>query len=68
MRRNLRVCATCGHHFAVSARERVGQLAEGGPWLELWPELRASDPLQFVDLSPTRTASSAPSAAATTRP
>ncbi|HVG99593.1 MAG TPA: acetyl-CoA carboxylase carboxyltransferase subunit beta [Miltoncostaeaceae bacterium] len=52
MRRNLRVCATCGHHFAVSARERVGQLAEGGPWVELWPELRASDPLQFVDLQP----------------
>jgi acetyl-CoA carboxylase carboxyl transferase subunit beta len=52
MRRNLRVCATCGHHFAVSARERVDQLAEGGPWVELWPELRASDPLQFVDLQP----------------
>jgi acetyl-CoA carboxylase carboxyl transferase subunit beta len=52
MRRNLRVCATCGHHFAVSARERVGQLAEGSPWVELWPELRASDPLQFVDLQP----------------
>jgi acetyl-CoA carboxylase carboxyl transferase subunit beta len=52
MRRNMRVCATCGHHFAVSARERVDQLAEGGPWVELWPELRASDPLQFVDLQP----------------
>ena len=52
MQRNLRVCATCGHHFAVSARERVEQLAEGGVWTELWPELRASDPLQFVDLQP----------------
>jgi acetyl-CoA carboxylase carboxyl transferase subunit beta len=52
MRHNLRVCATCGHHFAVSARERVEQLAEGGAWVELWPELRASDPLQFVDLQP----------------
>lgn len=52
MRRNLRVCGTCGHHFAVAARERVGQLAEGAPWTELWPELRASDPLQFVDLQP----------------
>jgi acetyl-CoA carboxylase carboxyl transferase subunit beta len=54
MRRNLRVCATCGHHFAVSARERVDQLAEGGAWVELWPELRAGDPLQFVDLQPYR--------------
>jgi acetyl-CoA carboxylase carboxyl transferase subunit beta len=52
MRRNLRVCASCGHHFAVAARERVAQLAEGGAWIELWPELRASDPLQFVDLQP----------------
>ncbi len=52
MSRNLRVCGTCGHHFAVGARERVAQLVEGGDWIELWPELRASDPLQFVDLQP----------------
>lgn len=52
MRRNLRVCATCGHHFAVGARERLDQLAGGRPWVELWPELRAGDPLQFVDLEP----------------
>jgi acetyl-CoA carboxylase carboxyl transferase subunit beta len=52
MRRNLRVCVSCGHHFAVGAHERLDQLAEGGPWRELWPELRASDPLQFVDLQP----------------
>ncbi len=51
LRRNLRVCATCGHHFPVGARERLDQLADG-PWIELWPELRASDPLQFVDLEP----------------
>jgi acetyl-CoA carboxylase carboxyl transferase subunit beta len=52
MRRNLGVCVSCGHHFAVGAHERLDQLAEGGPWRELWPELRASDPLQFVDLQP----------------
>jgi len=52
MRRNLRVCASCGHHFAVGVHERLEQLAEGGAWQELWPELRASDPLQFVDLEP----------------
>src|SRR5690606_27850069 len=38
MGRNMRVCATCGHHFPVGARERIDQLAEGGPWQELWPE------------------------------
>ena len=52
MRRNLRVCAVCGHHFPVSARERLDQLSGGGEWRELWPELRASDPLQFTDLQP----------------
>lgn len=52
MRRNMRVCASCGHHFAVGARERIDQLAGGKPWQELWSELRASDPLQFVDLEP----------------
>ncbi|HTI33973.1 MAG TPA: acetyl-CoA carboxylase carboxyltransferase subunit beta [Miltoncostaea sp.] len=52
LRRNLGVCLSCGHHFSVGARERIDQLAEGAAWQELWPELRASDPLQFVDLQP----------------
>ncbi len=52
MRRNMRVCASCGHHFPAGARERLDQLSGGAPWVELWPELRASDPLQFVDLEP----------------
>jgi acetyl-CoA carboxylase carboxyl transferase subunit beta len=52
MRRNLRVCTACGHHFTVGARERLDQLAGGGEWRELWPELRAADPLQFFDLQP----------------
>jgi acetyl-CoA carboxylase carboxyl transferase subunit beta len=30
----------------------MDQLAGGAAWSELWPELRASDPLQFVDLEP----------------
>ena len=52
LRRNMGVCPSCGHHFAVGARERLDQLSEGGSWHELWSELRASDPLQFVDLQP----------------
>lgn len=52
MRRNLRVCPACGHHFAVTARERLEQLGEPGGYTELWPELRAADPLQFTDLKP----------------
>lgn len=52
MRRNLRVCPACGHHFPVSARERLEQLGEPGGYVELWPGLRAADPLQFTDLKP----------------
>ncbi len=52
MRRNLRVCPACGHHFPVTARERLEQLGEPGGFVELWPELRAADPLQFTDLKP----------------
>jgi len=52
MRRNLRVCTSCGHHFRVGGRERLDQLAGGATWRELWPELRAGDPLKFTDLEP----------------
>lgn len=52
MRRNFRVCTSCGHHFRVSARERLDQLSGGTPWRELWSELRAGDPLKFTDLEP----------------
>jgi len=50
--RNARVCTSCAHHFPASARQRLEALADGGDWTELWPELRASDPLQFRDLEP----------------
>jgi acetyl-CoA carboxylase carboxyl transferase subunit beta len=52
MERNARVCISCGHHFPITARARLDHLADGGRWRELWTELRASDPLQFVDLEP----------------
>ena len=52
LRSNLGVCGACGHHFPATARERLDHFAEGGPWTELWSELRAGDPLQFVDLEP----------------
>jgi acetyl-CoA carboxylase carboxyl transferase subunit beta len=52
MHRNLRVCPACGHHFPVTARERLEQLGEPGGYVELWSDLRAADPLQFTDLKP----------------
>ncbi len=50
--RNLRVCLQCGHHFAVRAVARVGQLADPGSFEEADAHLRSSDPLEFFDLKP----------------
>jgi acetyl-CoA carboxylase carboxyl transferase subunit beta len=49
---NLRVCAHCGHHFPVTARERILQLVDEGTWNEIARDLRSTDPLEFVDTKP----------------
>jgi acetyl-CoA carboxylase carboxyl transferase beta subunit len=46
----LRVCAQCGHHFPVRARERIAQLADEGSFVEEAADLRSADPLDFFDL------------------
>jgi acetyl-CoA carboxylase carboxyl transferase subunit beta len=50
--RSLRVCAQCGHHFPVGARERIEQLADPGSFAEEDEELRSADVLDFFDLRP----------------
>lgn len=52
LEQNLRVCPHCGHHFAVRARERIGQIADGGSFEEEAAELRSEDPLDFFDVRP----------------
>ena len=49
---NLRVCTHCGHHFPVTARERIVQLVDEGSWAETARGLRSADPLEFVDTRP----------------
>jgi acetyl-CoA carboxylase carboxyl transferase subunit beta len=49
---SLRVCAQCGHHFPVRARERIEQLADPGTFVEEDTALRSADPLGFFDLRP----------------
>lgn len=49
---NLRVCPHCKHHFPVSARARIAQLADSGSFTEEAAELRSDDPLDFFDLRP----------------
>jgi acetyl-CoA carboxylase carboxyl transferase beta subunit len=48
--KTLRVCAQCGHHFPVRARDRIGQLVDGGTFVESDLELHSADPLGFFDL------------------
>jgi acetyl-CoA carboxylase carboxyl transferase subunit beta len=49
---NLRVCTNCGHHFPVTARERIVQLADSGTFTEIARTLQSGDPLEFTDTKP----------------
>ena len=40
------VC-TCGYHFRMNARQRLGLIADEGSFRELWPELHSENPLDF---------------------
>jgi acetyl-CoA carboxylase carboxyl transferase subunit beta len=48
-----KVCEKCGHHFRMSAAERL-QLLFDGAWQEHDAGLRSTDPLQFTDTKPYR--------------
>lgn len=45
---NLSVCAKCGFHFRISARERLAMLFDGA-WEEFDENLVSADPLRFRD-------------------
>lgn len=51
---SLSVCTKCGHHFRLSATERLRALFDG-PWEEHDKGLRSTDPLAFNDTKPYRT-------------
>jgi acetyl-CoA carboxylase carboxyl transferase subunit beta len=46
------VCAKCGHHFRMTAAERLRLLLDDGRWDEHDAGLRSTDPLQFTDTKP----------------
>ena len=50
---SLSVCTKCGHHFRLSATDRLRTLFDG-PWTEHDAALTSIDPLQFVDTRPYR--------------
>jgi len=49
---NAMVCPNCGHHFRMTARQRIELLADSGTWNEIAANLRSADPLEFFDLRP----------------
>ena len=50
---SLQVCQKCGHHFRMSAADRLRMLFDG-PWTEHDSGLRSIDPLKFHDTKPYR--------------
>ncbi|HUA99207.1 MAG TPA: acetyl-CoA carboxylase, carboxyltransferase subunit beta [Terracidiphilus sp.] len=48
---NLSVCPNCGHHFKMSARQRLDMLLDPGYEL-MDTTLRSTDPLNFTDIRP----------------
>jgi len=43
------VCEKCGHHFRITARQRLGCLFDEGVYEEFNASLKSSDPLDFHD-------------------
>lgn len=50
MEANLHLCPECGHHFRLSAAQRVEQLVDQGSFVEMFGGLKSEDPLGFRDL------------------
>ncbi len=50
----LNVCPKCGHHFRLSAAERLRMLFDDGQWTEYDRGLVSTDPLTFTDTKPYR--------------
>jgi acetyl-CoA carboxylase carboxyl transferase subunit beta len=48
---NMHVCPKCGHHFRISATERLRALFDGD-WTEYDKDLVSTDPLNFTDTKP----------------
>ncbi|MEO0390322.1 MAG: acetyl-CoA carboxylase, carboxyltransferase subunit beta [Pseudomonadota bacterium] len=49
LRDNLNVCTNCGHHMAITPRERFASLFDGGIFTEVAVPQPVADPLQFRD-------------------
>lgn len=48
LEKNLKVCQRCGHHFRLTAPERIELLVDTDSFEEFATDLRSTDPLRFV--------------------
>jgi len=48
----LQVCSECGHHFRMSAPDRIAMLTDEGTFDEYAEDLVSTDPLEFDDIKP----------------
>ena len=46
------VCAQCGFHFKINARQRLEMLLDDGAWEDICGNLRSTNALQFEDRKP----------------
>ena len=49
LRKNLKVCPQCIHHFPTSSHDRIQQMIDTGSWQPLNVGLSSTDPLGFSD-------------------
>ena len=47
LERNYNVCINCGHHFKVTAKERIKQIFDEGSFNELFTDIVSNNPLEF---------------------
>lgn len=52
LEKNLKVCQGCGHHFPMTAFERIAMLLDDSHFFEYDHELLSTDPLNFPDYMP----------------
>jgi len=55
LRENLLVCTECGHHFRMSALDRIQMLCDDGMFEEYGEQLVSNDPLEFDDVKSYKT-------------
>ncbi len=49
---NNMVCPVCDYHFRINARTRIHQLFDEGSFVEMFSDIRPTDPLEFFDTEP----------------